>query len=171
MNAAIYFSLFFFLRILLYFVLLYIKYLNFISLENGEFLLQRNNHSWNEVADVLYVEQPLRTGFSLAARGAPLVRSEDEVGRHFRKFLLSFLSVFDEYKGEHAVDDINAFDLYSCLSFKTVLLFQASIFSSAARATRAFTFPGLPSTSCAIRSCTTKAEKRKETLLSVSLRC
>jgi hypothetical protein len=31
-----------------------------IILENTTFFLERNNNSWNEVANVLYVEQPIR---------------------------------------------------------------------------------------------------------------
>eukprot|EP01033_Poteriospumella_lacustris_P009692 gene9692-6935_t len=67
--------------------------------ENGQkYRLKENPHSWNEVADVLFVEQPVRVGFSPAAEGARKVRSEDQVGEDFRRFLLSFLVDFPEYR-------------------------------------------------------------------------
>jgi len=47
---------------------------------------------------VVFVEQPIRTGFSLAAQGTPIIRTEQQIGVDFRKFLLSFISVFPEYK-------------------------------------------------------------------------
>lgn len=34
-----------------------------------DYILKSNPYSWNEEADVLYVEQPIRTGFSTAASG------------------------------------------------------------------------------------------------------
>lgn len=62
--------------------------------------LRYNPYSWNEAADMLFVEQPLHTGFSVAAKRGPRVYTEEDVGIHFRKFLLSFMEVFPEYKGE-----------------------------------------------------------------------
>ncbi|KAJ1441737.1 Alpha/Beta hydrolase protein [Ochromonadaceae sp. CCMP2298] len=61
--------------------------------EGGDlkYTLEFNPYSWNEVANVLYVEQPLRTGFAAAASGSPAIR--DEV-----QFLLSFLQVFKQYE-------------------------------------------------------------------------
>lgn len=64
--------------------------------------MKENPHSWNEVADVLFVEQPVRVGFSPAAEGARKVRSEDQVGEDFRRFLLSFLVDFPEYRGKRS---------------------------------------------------------------------
>lgn len=66
----------------------------------AKYNLRYNPYSWSEVADVLYVEQPLRTGFSTAARNGPHVYTEEDVGNDFRKFLLSFMEVFPEYKGK-----------------------------------------------------------------------
>jgi hypothetical protein len=60
--------------------------------------LKYNPYAWNEVSDVLFVEQPLRTGFAAAAYGTDQVHSEKQIGDNFRKFLLSFLQVFTEYK-------------------------------------------------------------------------
>jgi carboxypeptidase C (cathepsin A) len=60
--------------------------------------MKHNPFSWNEVADVLYVEQPLRTGFGTASFGSESIRSEQQIGEDFRMFLVSFLLVFPEYK-------------------------------------------------------------------------
>jgi carboxypeptidase C (cathepsin A) len=48
---------------------------------------------------VLYVEQPLRTGYSRAAYGAERVTVEAQVARDFYGFLESFFSVFVSLRG------------------------------------------------------------------------
>jgi carboxypeptidase C (cathepsin A) len=63
------------------------------------YILKRNPYSWNEVANVLYLEQPIRTGFSLAADGAEPTRSEVQVAADFRGFMISFLKVFPQFSG------------------------------------------------------------------------
>ena len=50
------------------------------------------------VADTLFVEQPIRTGFSLAAEHAPIIHNEKEVVADFHGFLRSFIRVFNEYE-------------------------------------------------------------------------
>ena len=62
--------------------------------------LKRNDYSWNEVANVLYVEQPIRTGFSIGAKGADVIRDEVQIAADFRNFMLSFLKVFPQFSGE-----------------------------------------------------------------------
>lgn len=44
------------------------------------------------------MEQPLRTGYATAAEGSEKVKTEKQVGEDFRKFLLSFLTIFPEYQ-------------------------------------------------------------------------
>lgn len=61
-----------------------------------DYQFQSNPFSWNEAANVLYVEQPIRTGFSLAAADAHKIKTEEEIGRDFFSFMKSFLSVFTE---------------------------------------------------------------------------
>lgn len=60
------------------------------------FTLVRNPHAWNEEAHMLFVEQPIRTGFSTAAKKAHKIRNEQEVSADFYLFLQSFLKVFTE---------------------------------------------------------------------------
>ena len=67
--------------------------------KNLQFNLKRNPYSWNEVANILYVEQPIRTGFSAAAKGADAIRDETQIAADFRNFLLSFMKVFTQFKG------------------------------------------------------------------------
>jgi len=66
--------------------------------QDGEpgFDLTRNLFSWNEAAHVLFLEQPIRTGFSLAAQGARTIRNENEIAQDFYAFMISFLTVFDD---------------------------------------------------------------------------
>ena len=64
-----------------------------------KYKLKNNPYSWNEVANILYVEQPIRTGFSVAAKDKALIAGEDQVAVDFRRFLISFMQVFTEYKG------------------------------------------------------------------------
>ena len=69
----------------------------FTIAEGGErkFSLVRNAFAWNEAAHVLFVEQPLRTGFSPAAEGSRRVKDETVVAADFHRFLQSFLRVFN----------------------------------------------------------------------------
>ena len=64
-----------------------------------KFSLVRNVFAWNEAAHVLFVEQPLRTGFSPAAEGSRKVKSEATVAADFYRFLQSFLRVFPNLVG------------------------------------------------------------------------
>lgn len=75
--------------------------------ENGPFTLEETNSgngygfpvnqfSWNEAAHVLYVEQPVRTGYSVAANNSRLISNEKQIAQDFYQFLTSFLTVFPE---------------------------------------------------------------------------
>ena len=60
--------------------------------------LKYNPYSWSNVSNVLYVEQPIRTGYSIASKGSSLIRTEKQVASDFRGFLLSFQDVFSDYR-------------------------------------------------------------------------
>ena len=72
--------------------------------ENGPFQvgsdlnLTRNEYSWNNEANVVFVDQPVGTGFS---QGSVLdyATSEDVIASDFYTFVLGFLEKFPEYKG------------------------------------------------------------------------
>ena len=59
--------------------------------------LKYNPFSWSNISNVLYVEQPIRTGYSSASKGSSLIRTEKQVASDFRGFLLSFQEVFSDY--------------------------------------------------------------------------
>eukprot|EP01041_Mallomonas_annulata_P003654 gene3654-7281_t len=65
---------------------------------NKKYNLKYNPYSWNEVADVLFVEQPLRAGYSTAAEGSRIIKNEHQVAEDFHRFMLSFLEVFKEFQ-------------------------------------------------------------------------
>lgn len=71
--------------------------------ENGPYwirdnlTLERNDHSWNNNSNVLYVDQPVGTGLSKATKDQ-LVHNEEEVSSDFYVFLVQFFDKFPQYK-------------------------------------------------------------------------
>ena len=82
----------------------------------NKYIFEKNDYSWNEVGHVLYVEQPLLTGFSIPASSKAsssstgggsggtntsstdnIVTNEFQVGEDFYAFLLSFYKVFPQF--------------------------------------------------------------------------
>ncbi|KAH7921991.1 alpha/beta-hydrolase [Leucogyrophana mollusca] len=56
-----------------------------------------NEHSWTNLSSVLWVEQPVGTGFS---QGTPNIQNEDELAEQLVGFMQQFLEVFSELKGK-----------------------------------------------------------------------
>ena len=54
-----------------------------------------NRHSWANASAILYVEQPVGTGFSF---GNDIPHSEDDVAGDFYAFLQNFYTVFTQYQ-------------------------------------------------------------------------
>jgi carboxypeptidase C (cathepsin A) len=52
-----------------------------------DYLLKRNDYSWSESAHMIYLEQPIRTGFSKAATGARQVIDWTIKALYFNVFL------------------------------------------------------------------------------------
>ena len=75
-----------------------------IFYENGPFkitediTLEKNQYSWNEVANMLYVDQPLGTGFSYTNRPWDYARSEEMVAEYFYKFITKFYQSHPEFE-------------------------------------------------------------------------
>ena len=73
--------------------------------ENGPFLLQddstlaKNPYSWNNNANLLYLDQPVGTGFSGVASDSDYRRTEAGVAQDFVYFLQKFLELNPEFKG------------------------------------------------------------------------
>ncbi|KAH9061995.1 alpha/beta-hydrolase [Lactarius vividus] len=72
--------------------------------ENGPFLWgsgqarpTQNEYSWTNLSSVLYVEQPVGTGYS---QGTPDVKDENDVAAQLVGFLQQFLEIFSELKGK-----------------------------------------------------------------------
>ncbi|KAF8604918.1 alpha/beta-hydrolase [Ceratobasidium sp. AG-I] len=73
--------------------------------ENGPFVWPtgtakpiRNQWSWTNLSHVLWVEQPVGTGFS---QGIPNITDDDQLAAQFAGFLAQFLEVFSELKGKN----------------------------------------------------------------------
>ncbi|GAB1527085.1 hypothetical protein RhiTH_010260 [Rhizoctonia solani] len=58
----------------------------------------RNQWAWTNLSHVLWVEQPVGTGFS---QGVPNITNEDQLAAQFAGFLAQFLEVFSELKGKN----------------------------------------------------------------------
>jgi len=66
---------------------------------NDDLTLTKNEYSWNEVSNLLFVDQPLGTGFSSTDKPDHYARNEDMVASYFYRFLTLFVEKFPEYKG------------------------------------------------------------------------
>lgn len=67
--------------------------------ENGPFLWQdgtyapiENPYGWNRLTNVIYVDQPVGTGFS---QGTPTAQDEVDVADQFMEFWKNFVDTFD----------------------------------------------------------------------------
>jgi len=74
-----------------------------IFVENGPFrinaeenTLKINPYSWNNIANVLYVDNPLGAGYST---GNYAYKNQEEISSDFYIFLQEFLGAFPQYKG------------------------------------------------------------------------
>ena len=56
-----------------------------------------NHNAWNNNANVLFVDQPLGTGFSYTDDILKMRGNEDDVALDFEKFLLGFYEKYPEY--------------------------------------------------------------------------
>ncbi|KAL1681854.1 Alpha/Beta hydrolase protein [Schizophyllum commune] len=57
---------------------------------------ESNPYSWTELANVMWVEQPVGTGFT---QGTPNITNDDELAAQLTGFLGQFIEVFDELQG------------------------------------------------------------------------
>jgi len=66
---------------------------------NDDLSLNKNEHSWNSKANLLYVDQPVGTGFSKAKDPTHYARNEKMVAENFYKFLIKFYAKYQTLKG------------------------------------------------------------------------
>ncbi|OBZ69475.1 Serine-type carboxypeptidase F [Grifola frondosa] len=69
-----------------------------ISWSWGQSAPTPNPWSWTNLSNVLWVEQPVGTGFS---QGTPNITNDDELAQQVAGFLVQFLEVFSELKGSN----------------------------------------------------------------------
>jgi hypothetical protein len=100
--------------------------------------LAYNEGAWNEFANVLFVDNPVGTGFSYVDTNA-YVHELDDMAEQFVTFLEKWYALFPEY--EH--DDVSG----PLLSAISRLLMRPSSFTSPESRTPASTSPTSPSTS------------------------
>lgn len=65
---------------------------------NADLNLSSNAYSWNTKSNLLFVDQPIGTGFS-KGRVIDYVTNEDEIAEDFYIFLKGFFEKFPEFKG------------------------------------------------------------------------
>ncbi|CAI2370516.1 unnamed protein product [Moneuplotes crassus] len=68
---------------------------------NDDLTLRKNEYSWNEVANVLYVDQPLGSGFSSTQKPEHRARDQDDVNEALYLFLVKFIEKYPEFKGRN----------------------------------------------------------------------
>ena len=56
-----------------------------------------------EIGDVLYLDQPVGTGFSYGANDTDLLTSMADITREFVNFVDSFLNMYPEYKSPRKI--------------------------------------------------------------------
>jgi carboxypeptidase C (cathepsin A) len=67
---------------------------------NPDLSLKQNPSSWNSFSNLLYVDQPLGTGYSKAKDPTHYARNEEMVATYFYKFLHGFIfEKYPEFKG------------------------------------------------------------------------
>jgi carboxypeptidase C (cathepsin A) len=71
--------------------------------ENGPYILKNgqptlNPYSWNSNATIIFVDQPVGTGFSYADHAYDYVKNEDQIATDMYQFLQQFYAAHPEYK-------------------------------------------------------------------------
>mmetsp|Transcript_2526 Transcript_2526/g.3863 ORF Transcript_2526/g.3863 Transcript_2526/m.3863 type:complete len:464 (+) Transcript_2526:157-1548(+) len=64
---------------------------------NKDLTLSRNDYSWTKVANVLYVDQPVGTGYSFTERKVEYVSSEKQIADELYEFLQQFFILYPQY--------------------------------------------------------------------------
>lgn len=57
-----------------------------------------NDYAWNNNANVMFVDQPIGTGFSFTNKAQNMRTNEEQIAADFYKFLQGFYSKYPEYK-------------------------------------------------------------------------
>jgi len=98
-----------------------------LFLQNGPFRLQKdlslqyNEFSFNNIADVLYVDQPVGTGFSNCTNTSWIPNGEGQLVSDLVSFLQSFLKEHEEYKGRPLFLNSQGYGAHFVLPFAEIL--------------------------------------------------
>jgi cathepsin A (carboxypeptidase C) len=65
---------------------------------NEDLTLRKNPYSWNVIADILFVDQPLGVSFSYVSSAERIPKTQEELAPDFYDFYLNFLEAYPEYK-------------------------------------------------------------------------
>ena len=65
---------------------------------NDDLSLKRNDYSWNQNSNLVFVDQPVGTGFSKARDPTHYARNEKMVAENFYRFLIKFYAKFPQFK-------------------------------------------------------------------------
>jgi len=60
--------------------------------------LKSNPHSWNENANLIFIDQPIGTGFSKLDASGSFDRNEEEIADQMAQFMIKFLEKFPQLK-------------------------------------------------------------------------
>lgn len=78
--------------------------MNGLFYENGPYVIQEDltlrysEYGWDQGANILFVEQPVGTGFSRSSDDADYARYEDAVGENMLMFFLKFMEIHPELR-------------------------------------------------------------------------
>lgn len=73
------------------------RFLQPFSWAYGQYKPTMNEYSWTNLSSMLYIEQPVGTGYS---QGTPTISNEADLAEQFVGFLQQFLNIFPELKGK-----------------------------------------------------------------------
>ncbi len=65
---------------------------------NEDLTLKKNQFSWNNKANLIFIDQPVGTGFSKAKDPTHFARNEKMVAENFYRFLIKFYAKFPQFK-------------------------------------------------------------------------
>jgi len=65
---------------------------------NDDLTLKKNPFSWHNNSNIVFVDQPVGTGWS-KGKASDYVVDETKVAKHFYKFLVGFLNEWTQFKG------------------------------------------------------------------------
>ncbi|XP_055338559.1 probable serine carboxypeptidase CPVL isoform X2 [Paramacrobiotus metropolitanus] len=64
----------------------------------ADFQLKPRDYRWSLLANVIYIDNPVGTGFSFTKTDAGYARNEDQVGKNLYEALLQFYEMFPQYQ-------------------------------------------------------------------------